>query len=218
MTEASDILAPEAELALAWSGEAVRAAMNTAFQLDRRLARIATRTQEVMLGQMRLAWWRDALARPVTERPRGDAVLDAIGTHWTGREAPLIAMVDGWEVLTTAERLGRAEAEAFAAQRGAFFVALWDDCPPAAAVRLSAAGLRWAAADAAAAVSDRQEREALIAAGRARQIPLGRVPRRLRGVAVLDALARRALQREGRPLMEGRGAPLAAYKAAIFAL
>lgn len=218
MTEASDILAPEAELALAWSGEGVRAAMNTAFQLDRRLARIATRTQEIMLGQMRLAWWRDALARPVTERPRGDAVLDAIGVHWAGREAALIAMVDGWEVLMTAERLGRVEAEAFAAQRGAFFVTLWADCPPAAAVRLSAAGLRWAAADAAASVSEPQEREALIAAGQARQIPLGRVPRRLRGVAVLDALARRALKREGRPLMEGRGASLAAYKAAIFAL
>ncbi len=218
MTEASDILAPEAELALAWSGEMVRAPLSTALQLDRRLARIATRTQEVMLGQMRLAWWRDALARPVADRPRGDAVLDAIGAHWAGREAALIAMVDGWEVLMTAERFDRAEAEAFGAQRGAFFVALWDDCPPAAAVRLAAAGLRWAAADAAAAVSDPQERDALIAAGQARQIPLGRVPRRLRGVAVLDALARRALKRQGRPLMEGRGASLAAYKAAIFAL
>ena len=33
------------------------------------------RTTEPMLGQMRLAWWRDALGKPVDERPRGDAVL-----------------------------------------------------------------------------------------------------------------------------------------------
>jgi 15-cis-phytoene synthase len=212
----SEPLSPEAELALAWSGPKVRGALSLALQLDRRLARIVGRTTEPVLGQMRLAWWREALGKPVAERPRGDVVLDGIGQHWAGREAALVAMVDGWEALVTAETLGKAEAEAFGAQRGAFFAALGDELAPAAAVRLAAAGLRWALADAAAAVADEDERAVLVAAGLALGVALGRVPRALRGLAVLDALARRALARGGRPLMEGRGASLVAFKAAIF--
>ena len=169
-----------------------------------------------MLGQMRLAWWRDALGTPIAERPRGDAVLDAIGTHWAGRETALVAMVDGWEVLVTAERLGRAEIDAFGTQRSKFFAALDDDFSLASSDRVAAAGIRWALADAAAGVSDDAERTALVEAGLARSGEAGSMPRSLRGLAVLDALALRALRRGGRPLMEGRGAPLAALRAAIF--
>ncbi len=214
--DASEPLPPEAELSLAWSGPKVRGALSMALQFDRRLARIVGRTTEPVLGQMRLAWWREALAKPVAERPRGDVVLDGLGQHWAGREAALITMVDGWETLVTAEALGRAEAEAFGAQRGAFFAGLADERAPALGLRLAAAGLRWAVADAATAVADESERAALVAAGQARTVALGRVPRDLRGLAVLDALARRALARGGRPLMEGRGASLAVLKGAIF--
>jgi phytoene synthase len=187
-----------------------------ALQFDRRLARIVGRTTEPVLGQMRLAWWREALAKPLAKRPRGDEVLDGLGQHWAGREAALVAMVDAWETLVTAETLGRAEAEAFGAQRGAFFAALAVEQSPSLALRLAAAGQRWALADAAAAVADGDERAALVAAGQARTVALGRVPRDLRGLAVLDGLARRALAHGGQPLMEGRGAALAALKAAIF--
>ncbi|WP_285709836.1 hypothetical protein [Erythrobacter oryzae] len=212
-SEAPDPLPPEAELALAWSAPKVRGALSIALQLDRRLARIVGRTQEPMLGQMRLAWWREALGKPVAERPRGDAVLDGIGQHWQGREAFLAQMVDGWEVLVTAENLGPAEAESFGAGRGAFFAGLADE---ATAGRLSAAGRRWALADAAAGVSDPEECATLVAAGLAVASPAGRIPRALRGLAVLEALALRGLSRGGRPLMEGRGASLAALRAAIF--
>lgn len=195
----------------------VRAPLSTVLQLDRRLARIVARTREPVLGQMRLAWWRDALGKPVAERPRGDAVLDAIGAHWAGREAALVALVDGWEVLVTAERLGKAELESFAAARGAFFAALAGEAAPEPLRDyLLCAGRCWALADAALGVSDPLEREALVAAGLAIAGSAVRVPSDLRGLAVLGALARRALARGGRPLMEGRGAPLAAMRAAIF--
>jgi len=215
--EAPDPLPPEAELALAWSGPKVRGALSMALQLDRRLARIVGRTQEAMLGQMRLAWWREALGKPVAARPRGDAVLDGLGVHWAGREAFLVQMVDGWEVLVTAETLRRAEAEGFADGRGAFFAGLADE-PAAAplAARLAAAGRRWALADAAAAVSDPAERAMIVEAGLAVSAPGVQIGRGLGGVAVLEALALRALGRGGRPLMEGRGASLAALRAAIF--
>jgi 15-cis-phytoene synthase len=211
-----EILPPEAELALAWTPPMVRSALTTVLQLDRRLARIVARTTEPMLGQMRLAWWREALTKPVEDRPRGDVVLDAIGQYWAGREAALAAMVDGWEVLITADRLGPVEAEAFGAGRGAFFAALCENATPAQADRAEAAGFRWATADAVASVTNAEERAVLIAAGLARDNPRTRWPKQLRGLAVLDALAMRALQRGGCALMEGRGASLVALRAAIF--
>lgn len=214
--EAPDILAPEAELALAWSSPKVRPALSIALQLDRRLARIVSRTSEPVLGQMRLAWWREALGQPPANRPRGDAVLDAIAEHWAGREAALIQMVDGWELLVTADRVGHAEAKAFGEGRGAFFAALAGEGEGAAGERLAAAGYRWALADAATAVSDTGERAILIAAGMACADAGGAFPRGLRGLAVLETLALRALRRGGRPLMEGRGAPIAALRTAIF--
>lgn len=216
--EAPDPLPPEAELALAWSGPMVRAPLSMALQLDRRLARIVGRTHEPMLGQMRLAWWREALGKPVAQRARGDAVLDGIGEHWQGREAFLVQMVDGWEVLVTAQSLGAAEAEAFGTGRGAFFAGFADE--PASgplAARLAGAGRRWALADAAAGVSDPAECATLVEVGRSTAAtPAGRIPRALGGLAVLEALAARGLARGGRPLMEGRGASLAALRAAIF--
>ena len=212
----AETLPPEAELALAWCGSDVREPLRVALQLDRRLARIVTRTTEPMLGQMRLAWWRDALAQPAAERPRGDVVLDGIGLHWAAKEAALIAMVDGWEIFVSAQTLCQSEAVDFGMARGAFFAAL----VPENAERMAMAGSRWALADAAAAMSDGDERAAIIAAGLANirrtantSMPF---PKGLRGLAVLDALAQRALERGGRPLMEGRGASLAAFKAAIF--
>ena len=215
VAESSDLLPPELDLALAWTPLRVRAALTTALQLDRRLARIVARTTEPMLGQMRLAWWRDALGKPAADRPRGDAVLDAVATHWAGRETALIAMVDGWEVLINAETLGPAEIAAFGAQRGAFFGALHDDATPEVKHRVAAAALRWALADAVTAVSDAGERAQMIETALA-GVGAGRLPKPLRGLAVLDALAMRALRRGGRPLMEGRGASLVALRAAIF--
>lgn len=194
----------------------VRGALTKALLLDRRLARIAARTTEPMLGQMRLAWWRDALSKPLANRPRGDQVLDGLGANWDGREAALIAMVDGWEVLVTAPTLGRAQIVAFGQQRGAFFGALVDGCTPAKAERIAAAAFRWALADAALGVSDASERSLVIETALACSGGGGRLPPLLRGLAVLDALALRALRRGGRPLMEGRGASLTAIRAAIF--
>jgi len=218
-SDPSDPLPPEAEVALVWTSPRLRAPLSAALQFDRRLARIVARTQEPMLGQMRLAWWREALAKPMAERPRGDAVLDALGALLPGREAALTAMVDGWEVMVTAERLGPQEVARFGAGRGALFACLAPDpVTDPLAERLGVAGRRWALADAAAGVSAPHERAALTAAGLEAGPANGsvRFPADLRGLAVLEALSLRALRAGGRPLMEGRGAALAIIRAAIF--
>lgn len=216
-TDPADPLAPEIALALAWSGASVRAPLSIAFQLDRRLARIVGRTTEPMLGQMRLAWWREALGKPVDARPTGDVVLDGISRHWQGYEPALAQLVDAWELLVTSAHVGPAEAARFGAGRGAFFAALAADRDALAlAPRLLAAGHCWAVADASVAVSDPAERRAFIQSGLAAQAGAGRISGNWRGLAVLGALAARSLGAGGQPLMQGRGASLTAYRAAIF--
>lgn len=179
-----------------------------------RLARIVAGTSEPMLGQMRLAWWREQLGNNREARPSGDAVLDGIGVHWQGREHALIALVDGWEFML-AEELDEAGASAFAQGRAAPFVAMAQMAGASNADTVDVAARRWALVDAAVHIPDGPERTMLLELAGANREAV-RLPRSLRGLAVLDALARRSLRHGGRPLMEGRGASIAAARAAIF--
>jgi phytoene synthase len=213
---APDTIPLASKIALGYCPIAQRGALGAALALDYRLSQLVARTTEVLLGQMRLAWWRETLQHPLAARPQGDAVLDAIGVHCAGREAALIAMIDGWEVFLIADNLHPSAIQSFGRQRSAFFGELFPDHFSAEEEeRIAVAAFRWAIADAAAGVSDASERAALIAAGAACPSSNKRLPKALRSLAVLDALSRRALRRGGRPLMEGRGAPLVALKAAI---
>lgn len=214
--EAGEPLPPQYEVALNYTPAPVRDAACCYLSLDRRLAQIVGQTSEPMLGQMRLAWWRDMLRAPIADRPKGDVVLEGAGTHWTGHEHALIALVDAWEEMLVEPPLPRQVALRFAKGRAAGFLALsqltayqLDMSPYADAAQV------WALADAAAHIPDGEERELLLDC--ARSIPtIPRYPKIMRGAAVLDALAHRAIAKGGRPLMEGRGAALTAFKTGLF--
>lgn len=210
-------MSPEARVALGYCAPVQREQLVLAFALDQRLGQLVARTTEPMLGQMRLAWWREALRQAPEQRPKGDAVLDGISQLWEASCDPLIDLVDGWEHLLGEEPLDHAAAMACGeARAGAMLAAtgLGLDEPGACAAR--AAALIWALADLAAKVSDSDERAVVIAAGRAAQLPQHRLPPQARALAVLCALGRRSLRRGGRPLMEGRMAAIVAVRAAIF--
>ncbi|MBD2841750.1 hypothetical protein [Erythrobacter rubeus] len=214
MTDTEEHLPPELELALAYTPSAIRPAMRTYFALDGRLARILSGTTEPILGQMRLAWWREMLGKPSAERPSGDAVLDAIGEHWAGNEPAMVPVIDGWEVLIVSDQLASSQLLDFGKGRACAFLHFLGDATDDERDRAQAAGIRWALADAARRVSDDAERAEIVRT--ALNIRAGgRLPRALRGLAVLDALAMRALKSGGRPLMEGRGASLTALRAGI---
>lgn len=67
--------------------------------LDKRLAEVAAGPGEPILRQIRLAWWRDALATDTADAA-GEPLIDALRAH--GTATPLrvatAAMVDGWEI------------------------------------------------------------------------------------------------------------------------
>lgn len=208
-------LPPEQRMAIAHSHASLRLKMSAWFALDRRLGQLVAKSSEPMLGQMRLAWWREALGRPVSERPSGDVTLDAVSMHWAGAEAPLLKLVEAWEEFLVADRLTGEFAARFCLGRAEPARHLAEKYGADVGERVHAAGVRWAAGDAAAHVSDDSERQALIAAGIGHANAAGAIPRDLRGLAVLEALALRSMKRGGRPLMEGRGAALVALRVGL---
>jgi len=103
---------PWRDLALSYVPRAARDAIDALFALDSALGDVLRTTREPMVGQMRLAWWREALQRLDTAPPPGEPVLQALAATVlplgvTG--AGIAGMVDGWEPL-----LGALDAEAIA--------------------------------------------------------------------------------------------------------
>ena len=117
-------LPPPLRVAIAYAPRAARGPWSALLGLDRRLARAALGSSEPLLGQMRLAWWRDRFATPAQAWPRGEPLLAALAAFDDEREA-LSALVDAWEALIGGERdarslaaLGAARAEAIIALVG----------------------------------------------------------------------------------------------------
>ena len=168
----------------------------------------------MMLGRIRLAWWRETLEQPASARPKGDAVLDAVALHWPHDTSTLVQLVDAWEVMLHDAALTEPLLTDFAKGRIAPIVQLLganNEHPT-----LEATAMRWAYADAATKVSSAEERELCLQLGLAAQVPVRRLGKKARGIAVLGALAQRSLDRGGQTLMQGRGAAIIAIKAAIF--
>lgn len=184
-------LPPELRLALAYAPKGVRPLQLAAFALDARLAGIVASAREVLLAQIKLAWWRERLVEAPTQRPQGEPLLTALA-GWTGSVDPLLALADGWEAMLDPDR---ADHLALAEGRAALGRGLAQQAGCAAASEAAAAALRgWS----------------LAAGGQGGELPALPLPRKLRSLAVLYGLARR---RDGKtPLLEGPMALAAAMR------
>ncbi len=173
--------------------------------LDQRFAQFVSQAKEPILAQMRLAWWRDELAKHPDARAQGDSVLTAIGALWQGHELALSSLVDGWEELLAEPPLPETAPENFAVGRALCFAAIArmaGDGDSANDVLL--AGRRWAMADLAAKISDPDEKAVVVDTALRLGKAAPRLPRSMRPLAVLDGLARSALEQGGGPLLQGR--------------
>ena len=203
-------------LALNYAPSGTRPATAALFTFDARLGELVAKASEPLLGQLRLAWWRDEMGKPVPERVKGDPVLDALGQSWAGEEAALVGLVDGWELLL-GEALGESALEGFAASRAEAFGALarlLGAVPSAEAA--ARAGSVWALADFASRTSDPAERDGAVALA----LGYGRNPapraRVLRPLAVLHGLALHSLAGGGAPLVSRRRDVIAAVRLGMF--
>ncbi|CAD7335934.1 hypothetical protein FIM10_03740 [Sphingomonadales bacterium 56] len=81
--------------------------------LDARLARVVATTTEPMIGQLRLAWWQEALSDAAGVMGRGDPLVDALRAAGEAPPAGLTAWLDGWEAI-----IADADLENYATGRG----------------------------------------------------------------------------------------------------
>ncbi len=123
MSDALKELEPLQRLIAAYAQSAVRDRYALLFALDARFADVVRSTSEILIGQMRLTWWRDILTKPVAERPVGEPLvaqinlLEAKGTSL----APLLALLDGWEVMLDDFPWDDRQFENYATARGCGF-------------------------------------------------------------------------------------------------
>ena len=209
-------LAEEVQLALAYASPADRPLFRSMFELDRRLAGVAATSSETVIGQMRLAWWRDLLAKPASERPLAEPLVMSISDAWGEQAAELTELVDGWEALLVAEALEPETLDQFCKGRASAWSAAVRGLGFAEAEQQKArrAGYRWALADLAAHLSDEKERSLVLSHADTLSAPKA-MQRRARPLSILSGLAKRSLVLGGKPLLEGRAAALLALRIGI---
>jgi len=147
---------PWRDLALSYAPVRSRAALDSLFALDTALGNVLRTTREPLVGQMRLAWWREALEGLDASGAPAEPVLQALAAAVlplgiTGRA--LSGMVDAWEPLLG--DIGTASIDDHARQRGgALFATAGLALDAAPDDPVGDAGEGWALADLAANLSD----------------------------------------------------------------
>lgn len=140
---------PERMLAISYA-RGGRAGLAALFALDDALARLLRTTREPALGQMRLAWWREALERLDHAPPPTEPVLQALAEEVLPRGVSglaLVPIVHGWEVLIEDEHLTADSLRRFGEGRGTLFVSAGTVVGASPTDPLQAAGQGWALAD-----------------------------------------------------------------------
>jgi phytoene synthase len=178
---------PERILALSYARLDDRPALEALLALDDALAKLLRTTREPALGQMRLAWWREALARLDQEPAPAEPVLKAVERDVLPKGvsgASLVPIVHGWEVLIEEEQLDSDALRRFGEGRGHVLVAAGAAMGAGPSDPLVEAGQGWALADLSRNL--RGSAEASTA--------------RTMAMALLDAAAARRWSRNGRAL------------------
>lgn len=184
---------PERALILTYAPASGRTALAALLALDDALGQLLRTTSQPAVGQLRLAWWREALARLDSAPPPAEPVLRGLAAELLPRGvtgASLVPIVHGWEVLVEEEALDGLALARYAAGRGSLFVAA-GAALGAGGDPLAPGGEGWALADLARHLGDGEEAEAARAAAAPRLAEaLGR--RWTRNGRALGALAHRA--------------------------
>lgn len=158
--------------------------------LDARLARLVASTTEPMIGQIRLAWWNDALTDESGAKGRGEPLVDAMRDAQLTPPAGLNDWLDGWEAM-----IGDTDLVGYAVGRGGGLfrsLAGEGDVPD----WLIDAGAVWALWDLSGHVSDATVASQAVALGRDRLLPaVPQWPRAWRPMRIAYTLARHDIMR-----------------------
>lgn len=203
-------------LALRFAPQGLRLSAACAFALDARMGRIISQTKEPIAAQMRLAWWRDELHKPAGQRAHGDALLHDVARYWSGYEDHLVQVIDGWEYCLSPPPMSREVLGHYASGRAAIFGALTEMAGHARHSEAAAAqGFLWALADFVPHCSHDGERALALELAQNALAACTSLPRGLRHLAILGALAARSIKRGGTPFLSQRGDALTVMRIGI---
>ena len=206
----------ERRLALAYAPARSRLLWLGLLALDARLGAVVQTAHEPLLAQIKLAWWRDELAKPAAARALGEPLL-ALLDDWGDQAAALRPLVDGWEVLLSSDQLDEAamlqvaEARAQACAGLAVRLGLSTAEPE---IRRAARG--WALAELGAALTEPDQHAAAIGLIAQQDWHRARLPRELRPLQVLHRLA--ASQRGNGAFIPGPAAGLRAVRLGLLGI
>lgn len=185
------------DLAFSYAPDGARGAVEALFALDAALGDVLRTTREPLVGQMRLAWWREALQRLDVTEPPAEPVLRALAATVLPSGvsgAALSEMIDAWEPLLSG--IGCETIDDHARLRGrTLFEAAGRVLDAAPSDRVGEAGEGWALADLAGNLSDAGQaslarEQAALALARARA---SRWDRNGRALGALALIAQRRL-------------------------
>lgn len=197
-------LDPAVRVALAYATRPTSMRFTAFFLLDAQLAALALASREVMLTQLRLAWWRDALAGSHPRAANAHPILRATDAAFGEQRAGLGSLVDGWEAAAVDEAATERGGPLADARAGVCSLI----APDAAVEAIRAACAIWTQGSERSWVGDPAK---LVAVA-----PVLALPRDLRPLAVLAGLSRRSLARGHDTMLGDRLSPLVAIRLGIF--
>lgn len=212
----ADTLPTAQRLALAYAPSSVRPVWLGLLALDVRLAEIVRHAREPMLGQIRLAWWRDLLSRDSATWPEGEPLVRHIAEHLPVAAPALADMASGWEQLLSGDVLSQDQLAGYLAGRAGGYAAVAAQVSGAAKHRNSeTAATWWTLGDTFSQLTSQDEQSRLLALAPAATVAGQVLVRSQRPLAVLAALGKWALIRQ-EPVLEGRMSALVALRVGMF--
>jgi 15-cis-phytoene synthase len=204
-------LDPDRTLALTYVPAERRPALAALWRLDAALGAALAGGREPLISQIKLAWWRDSLAKLDQAPPPAEPVLQEVARHILPRGikgSQLARMEEGWAILLGSEALSASDLDNYSGSRGAL---LFRHSSQLLGIQMNArvkrAGEGWALADLARHSNEVDARAALEAAReRLSDVAEQRWPKSLRPLGMLAMLARRDVER-GLGSAEPQGTP-----------
>lgn len=185
-------LSPEQSLALAFCGARLREPYSLLLQFDRNLGRSMPQDGPAIVGQIRLAWWREHVGSPAIIAPANpllERIDDMIRDQSIAREG-LAALVDAWEILLENSDLsGKGLLEFAMARGGGLFRLASSIAGVVADENTDRAGMLWALADFARHCTDRQLADQALVLAQEYRGTARLLPRALRPFAILAHFA-----------------------------
>jgi 15-cis-phytoene synthase len=113
MKVSNDVMSPPNQLSITYCKPAIRPFFSLLLSFDSRLRDIAIRNTEPLIGQLRLAWWRDAVGAdkdvPKSGEPLLSALYDLQPEHLAAlARASMLDLLTAWEQIIVADDIGAA--------------------------------------------------------------------------------------------------------------